>query len=90
MFVESGEWRHRNVDRYQALPNGIDTQPETFKGHRTQQRRGLPLPEYDERGSVTAIMGKLRAAHVAQGSPTVGKDRGSFIEGRNAQRRKKL
>lgn len=89
IFGQLAEWCHRDVDRYQTPPDGIDTKAETFEGHRTQQRGGFRITEDDERRSVTAIMDKLRTAHAAKGASTVGKDCGSFIEGGDAQRFKK-
>lgn len=81
---------HRGVDRHQPLADGIDTKSETFEGHRTEQRRSPTFPEDDESGRLSAVMEKVRAADPTEGPPAVGKDRGSFIEGRDPQRLKNI
>ncbi len=44
----------------------------------------------DEGGRLSAVMEKVRAADPTEGPPAVGKDSGSFIEGRDPQRLKNI
>jgi len=81
----TGEGCHRDVHRYQTPADGIDNKAEAFEGHCARQRGGVPFPEDDERGRVTAIMGKFRTAHAAKGASAVGKECRPFIEGGDPQ-----
>ena len=68
---------HRDVDRHQPLADGIDTNSETFEGHRTEQRRSPTFPEDDEGGRLSAVMEKVRAADPTEGPPVPGEAGGA-------------